>query len=544
MRRYFNTNNTPSDEDIEQLQLFRNRASKKILDLNAEQIELERSILTMCGRIAEVRCLVTKKEFSLDLCHLILSPLRRLPSEILGEIFLACRDAALQDPHTVLRKQPPSVLSQVCRSWRHVAINLPRLWDTFRVDYKPTTTFCPPEPSDYRVSLSRVIDIWSHRSKTLPMNISIYSNHQFSGSRPIHPSIVASLRNLSKRIRKLEIYTGLKSVLDPIFSLPEDEFPALESLQISATEFGIWNSPIIAFGVSPKLRKISLNIRPSHPFRIFLPWPQITHLDMLSAKDPMDLWTWGIMIRSLLYLVEGRVRLTLQARVQDPFRDSLPLVNESTELTLPALNSLTIEFAHRPGSVHVQPFIPPSVRIPALRHFHFSSVPHSMKWSPVFNEMLNPQILGQLESLTLFQVRMGPHRLLHLLRMTPFLEDLKFKDTEWILHDYIYFLDTLSIKGSDANPGESNTTFIAARLRMIGLWVESMSGQLLHSYASLIMARGLQDPENAVHQSAEDFRVLLMLDKNHPELIHEIAPLLVMSGPRGQKLVDVELVEV
>ena len=164
----------------------------------------------MCERIAEIRCLSKKKEVTVDLCHRILSPLRRLPPEILGEIFLKCKDEASGEPYTTLRKQPPSILSQICRSWRQVAINLPRLWDTLRVDYKPTTTFLPPEPSNHPVPLSLAVDIWADRSKPLPINFAIHSNHQFSGSRPIHPSLVASLRNISPRIRTLDIQAGLK----------------------------------------------------------------------------------------------------------------------------------------------------------------------------------------------------------------------------------------------------------------------------------------------------------------------------------------------
>ena len=548
MRQYFNTNSAPSDEDIEHLQLFRNQASKELLDLNTELVELERSILTMCGRIAEVRCLTTKKEFSLDLCHRILSPLRRLPPEILGEIFLICKDEASGKPHKILRRQPPGVLSQVCRSWRQVAINLPRLWDTFRVDYKPTTTFHPPELHDHLVPLSRVIDIWAHRSKPLPMNISIHSNHQFSGFRSIHPSLVASLRNLSHRIRKLDVQTGLKSILEPIFSLPVAEFPALESLQLSATEFGVWNSPITAFGVSPKLRKVTLNIRPAHPFRIFLPWPQITHLDMLNAKDPMDLFTWRILLRSLLNLVQGLVRLAEETNVQDPFRDSLPRVDQSAELTLPALNLLTIDFAHRLTSNVIPPFISSNLRVPALQHFHFSSSRHPFNWHPALYETLTPQTLGQLKSLTLLRVRIGPHGLIDVLRMTTSLEELKFnsKDANWDVRarDNIYFLDTLSIKGANANAGEPSNTFIAPRLRKIGLWVDGMCGELLKSYASLIQARRGEDLENAAYHGTNDFRVSLMLDENRPDLIHGIAPLLVMRGSCGEKLVDVELVGV
>ena len=129
--------------------------------------------------------------------------------------------------------------------------------------------------------------------------------------------------------------------------------------------------------------------------------------------------------------------------------------------------------------------------------------------------------------------------------MTTSLEELKFnsKDANWDVRarDNIYFLDTLSIKGVNANAGEPSNTFIAPHLRKIGLWVDGMCGELLKSYASLIQARRVEDP---AYQGTNDFRVSLMLDENRPDLIHGIAPLLVMRGSRGEKLVDVELVGV
>ena len=495
----------------------------------------------MCSRIAELRCLTTKKERSLDLCPRILSRLRRLPPEILGEIFLACKDEALGEPHTILRKQPPSVLSQVCRSWRQVAINLPRLWDTFRVNY--ATTFYPPEGGNHVLPLSRMIDIWAFRSKPLPINVAIHSNYQLSGSRPIPASLVTSLRDLSHRIRKLDIQTDLKSIFEPIFSLPAAEFPALESLQLSVIEFGVWNRTITAFGGSPNLRKVTLNIHPPHPFRIFLPWSQITHLDMLNV---IDLFTWNMLIHSLLNLVQGRVRLGEEGGVQDPFRDSLSSIERPTELTLPALNLLTINLIHREGLNNVPPFIPPNLRVPALTHFHLSSGPRPLSWYPTLQEMLVPRILGQLKSLTFLNVRMGTDQLIDVLRKTTSLEDLKFnsRGSNWDLRDNISFLDTLSITGPSTNPEERGSALVAPRLRKIGLWVEDMCSELLQSYISLIQARRREDPENTVFQGTDDFRVLLMLDKNRPDVMQAIAPLLVLSGWRGQKLVDVELVEV
>ncbi|KAJ7096915.1 hypothetical protein C8R44DRAFT_643845, partial [Mycena epipterygia] len=67
-----------------------------------------------------------------DICTLqgVISPIRRIPHEILAEIFKICVEHSrllhysIDNPHL-----SPIVLGQVCSLWRNVAINTPRLWD-------------------------------------------------------------------------------------------------------------------------------------------------------------------------------------------------------------------------------------------------------------------------------------------------------------------------------------------------------------------------------------------------------------------------------
>ncbi|KAJ6471276.1 hypothetical protein C8R47DRAFT_1023234 [Mycena vitilis] len=66
-----------------------------------------------------------------------LSPMRYFPAEILGEIFIACRDhdLSLDEPEyeTIDPDCAPTVLSQVCSHWRTVARRTPRLWNNVRL---------------------------------------------------------------------------------------------------------------------------------------------------------------------------------------------------------------------------------------------------------------------------------------------------------------------------------------------------------------------------------------------------------------------------
>ncbi|KAJ7077254.1 hypothetical protein B0H15DRAFT_789755, partial [Mycena belliarum] len=59
-----------------------------------------------------------------------LSLIRTFPAELLGEVFIFCRD----DSHalrysTTDPRQAPMILGHVCHHWRSVAHNTPRLWN-------------------------------------------------------------------------------------------------------------------------------------------------------------------------------------------------------------------------------------------------------------------------------------------------------------------------------------------------------------------------------------------------------------------------------
>ncbi|KAJ6595071.1 hypothetical protein DFH09DRAFT_887300, partial [Mycena vulgaris] len=72
----------------------------------------------------------------------VLSPIRRIPPEILAEIFLNCRQNSrasefysITDP-----SEAPLLLGRVCSSWRVIAHGTPRLWDAlyFHTNYPRT----------------------------------------------------------------------------------------------------------------------------------------------------------------------------------------------------------------------------------------------------------------------------------------------------------------------------------------------------------------------------------------------------------------------
>ncbi|KAK0207279.1 hypothetical protein IW262DRAFT_1420758 [Armillaria fumosa] len=65
----------------------------------------------------------------------ILSPSRRLPPEVLTEIFIQCWSFCGRMGPTLNPRAVPWKLTHVCRKWREVAIATPKIWSIIRLDF-------------------------------------------------------------------------------------------------------------------------------------------------------------------------------------------------------------------------------------------------------------------------------------------------------------------------------------------------------------------------------------------------------------------------
>ncbi|KAJ6491036.1 hypothetical protein C8R45DRAFT_901342 [Mycena sanguinolenta] len=96
---------------------------------------LDQEISRVKGRLRELE----KEHTALSESHAqnmsILSPLRRVPTEILGEIFSWTLPLSLSHQSVVDVENCPWVLTHVCRRWRAVALSTPSLWSLIIVDF-------------------------------------------------------------------------------------------------------------------------------------------------------------------------------------------------------------------------------------------------------------------------------------------------------------------------------------------------------------------------------------------------------------------------
>ncbi|KAJ7439218.1 hypothetical protein FB451DRAFT_1570050 [Mycena latifolia] len=114
-----NTNYVPSDAEVEQI---RNEVMNKLI---AEHAALEAEI----------------KEH-----NVLLSPIRRIPQNILERIFVAC----LPTTHNAIisAREAPLLLGHICSYWRSVAHSMPVLWTSIYIPWASLFFGRTPAPDD------------------------------------------------------------------------------------------------------------------------------------------------------------------------------------------------------------------------------------------------------------------------------------------------------------------------------------------------------------------------------------------------------------
>ncbi|KAL1713126.1 hypothetical protein EV715DRAFT_296412 [Schizophyllum commune] len=90
--------------------------------------EIDQELERLSGYWKHLDALRRSLEYSQDVRRALVAPIRRLPTEILSEIFQACCGDAIEIAH---ERCEPLVLGSVCKSWRDTIVDMPTLWAGF-----------------------------------------------------------------------------------------------------------------------------------------------------------------------------------------------------------------------------------------------------------------------------------------------------------------------------------------------------------------------------------------------------------------------------
>ncbi|TFK36661.1 hypothetical protein BDQ12DRAFT_713938 [Crucibulum laeve] len=206
----------------------------------------------------------------------VLSPIRKIPTEVLAEVFVHCiTNERFISPSLT---SPPLLLTSICSTWRNIALTTPGLWASILVD---VSGHCYSPPIS-------VVKTWVERSGSSPLTFRITEN---GGSIPTERGTQSPLSAVldifiphHSRWRNIHlIYKDYFTVQTGFMTLPEDaSFPCLESVYL---ERGYWMEQrdvdrITTMILSaPRLRNVSWISQKPYSSLVF-PWTQLVHFNL------------------------------------------------------------------------------------------------------------------------------------------------------------------------------------------------------------------------------------------------------------------------
>ncbi|KAJ7658416.1 hypothetical protein B0H17DRAFT_955267, partial [Mycena rosella] len=283
------TNYRPLDEEIDELQHLLAEPSSRLKRLNDEIADLHKAL----AKLEEERDSLSDY---VEAHKALLTPVRRLPLDILQEIFVACipthRNCVMS------AREAPILLGRICSSWRTISLSTPRLWARLHIA-EPARPFqavlynAPPgRYAQYDNKLAQRIETtktWLGRSGQCPLSVSLDSS---TNHRPITPGAEPSHQNTHLFIQTLVAFAyrwqdiSLRvplSALDTLSGLAEDDVPMLKTFDVFQRPEPIvhstqWES--FAFLRGRNLSSFTLHGTSINPRNFPLRWDQLTTLSI------------------------------------------------------------------------------------------------------------------------------------------------------------------------------------------------------------------------------------------------------------------------
>ncbi|KAJ6462175.1 hypothetical protein C8R45DRAFT_940988 [Mycena sanguinolenta] len=282
MTHLVNSNDAPLDSDISCVQQLISDAGDRLHALDEEILALQTTLAQLVQRRSEI-------DDSLRGHRAILSPVRRVPPELICEIF----DFATAENRGNLGDKPPWWVGFISRSWRQYALGYPLLWSSLTI---PASQRFRPE-SWINARFSEL------EAQLLRCGTALLRVHWWNVSTASPNSSILDLilpRSNSWRTVSFDIDKG-DSVLDWL----EPVCGRLDRLEKVEVLYNLCTFPDV-FATAPNLRHVALpsitigEHSSSFAYRtsLSLPWGQITHysgacpfahqLDILQAAPNLS----------------------------------------------------------------------------------------------------------------------------------------------------------------------------------------------------------------------------------------------------------------
>ncbi|KAJ6585904.1 hypothetical protein B0H19DRAFT_428513 [Mycena capillaripes] len=337
--QHLHTNYVPTYSEIRSLQTHLIPQSKKVLRLEA----------LICSYSAE-------RDRTLNYIEAhkaLISPARRLPADIVQEIFLACLPT--HHASVMSAKAAPIILTRICSAWRALALSTPALWASLHL----------PLEYIFERSFTAPVAEWLARSGRHPLSLSIL------GSRNIEQwedcaaeevdAVMGALVRCADRLHALDL---VFNSFEGLLRLGDVYAPALRSIKTKCDPEELSKMKLLT---TPSLRSVTIRLwREFDKFvpRLPLRWEYLTSLSFESTVYFMQ----GLSPPGALVVLKHCPRLVhFETDINNSIENIFASYAVQSPAVLPALQSFVI---HR-GSSSVGPnslgYLLQQLEMPQLR---------------------------------------------------------------------------------------------------------------------------------------------------------------------------------
>ena len=370
----------PSPDEACQIRQIVFRNTTELARLDSEVARAQAVVERLSKQQAETRKCV-------EIHESLLSPIRKLPPELLAEIFLcSLRAEVFLIPNANL---VPLVLLKVCRIWRTIALGTPQLWSSLRIDHAGGNRIW-------------AVENWLSRSGDCPLSLSSSCQTLCTATRAVELIGRYLHRWQHVKIDFPEGYDRNLCLPSPSSSLA----PHLTTIDLTCS--GRTVAPAVARQIwivlasAPNLRSVSCDIDPFPPDFQF-PWSNLQKLSLLvdvSMDNCLEL------LKQCPNVVEcGFSSLKLASDVR-----------EKSPIFLGQLRSLMVA-----TGLNLAPFFD-RLCTPALEELAIESFPDTLAGYPVWSQSALLDMLCRsscpLSKLHFYFVELSPDSLIACLQAT------------------------------------------------------------------------------------------------------------------------------
>ncbi|THU78562.1 hypothetical protein K435DRAFT_52047, partial [Dendrothele bispora CBS 962.96] len=265
------SNESPTSGELKSMKTCLASAESKVKSIERQLVLLERQ-----------RAMLEKERRDLQRYRIdqevVLNPVRRLPPEILEQIFIACVEDRIKsgwdDPLST--KGARWTIGYTCRSWRTVSLDTPRLWSNIQIILDERRAMFSPQ--------TLLLGLHLDRSKSQPLTVGLFSSSYTTRITQNH-SLLAVLAPSVKRWRHLHLAMN-PAYIQLCLSHIKPFLTSLSSLTTSFTRD--WDSrgdiPCDVFQDALALHEVTLRY---HVSLIKLRWSNIHSLKLFFDSSPL-----------------------------------------------------------------------------------------------------------------------------------------------------------------------------------------------------------------------------------------------------------------